>query len=436
MLKGIRGWLRRLFSGGTAAPAPDAPSDAQAARPADAPPKSAEAQPGPGDAQPAKRSGPLKPNQRRNAVRDQRLMPKPQRRVWSAKPPRVMSTDDGKRLFGDTLRTRNKDLRTLATDRAQLARHALPIWDTEADVAEALGLSLGELRHFAIHRSRERVEHYVTYAIAKRSGGQRIIHAPKARLKAILRRLQTELVRKLPVSDHAHGFVVGRSVRSGAEPHVGKRVVMRLDLREFFPTVTAARVRGYLIALGYGYPVAATLAVLATEPPRQRVEIDGTIFHVPVGPRTCVQGAPTSPGLCNAILYKLDRRIAALARRAGFAYTRYADDITLSGDGADAAHRLRKQVERVIREEGFEVNTAKTRVTASGGAQRVTGVTVNRVLGLSRKERRKIRAMLHRGDPSQQRHVDGLLAWVKMLNPDQAEALRKQAARKPRPPGS
>ena len=208
---------------------------------------------------------------------------------------------------------------------------------------------------------------------------------------------------------------------------------MRLDLREFFPTVTAARVRGYLIALGYGYPVAATLAVLVTEPPRQPVEIDGTMFFVPVGPRTCVQGAPTSPGLCNAIVYKLDRRIAALARRAGFAYTRYADDITLSGDDVDTAHRLRKRVERVIREEGFEVNTAKTRVTTSGGAQRVTGVTVNRVLGLSRKERRRIRAMLHRSDPAQRRRVEGLLAWVAMLNPGQAEALRVQAARKPRP---
>ena len=427
MLKGLRGWLRRLFPATAAKPpAPAPPSDAQAAEPADAAQSKLA-----GAERQTKRGGPTKPKQRRNAVRDERLLPKQRaERAWGApKPPLVMQASEAKRLFGDTLRTRNKDLRTLATDRAQLARHGLPIWNTEGDVAKALGISVGELRHFAIHRSRERVEHYVTYAIPKRSGGQRIIHAPKARLKAILRKLQTELVGKLPVSEHAHGFVRGRSVRTGAAPHVGKRVVMRLDLREFFPTVTAARVRGYLLALGYGYPVAATLAVLATEAPRQRVEIDRTIFHVPVGPRTCVQGAPTSPGLCNAIVYKLDRRISALARRAGFSYTRYADDLTLSGDAVDAAHRLRKQVERVIREEGFEVNAAKTRVTTRGGAQRVTGVTVNRVLGLSRTERRRIRAMLHRNDPAQKRRVEGLLAWVGMLNPGQAEALRVQAAR-------
>ena len=364
----------------------------------------------------------------RRAVHDERLLPKkPAQRAWNApKPPPIIPAAEGRRLFGDTLRTTNTKLRTLATDRAQLERRGLPVWDSEAAVAAALGISLGELRHFAIHRARERVAHYVTYAIPKRSGGQRLIHAPKARLKAILRRLQTELVGKLPVSEHAHGFVAKRSVRTGATAHVGKRVVMRLDLRDFFPTVTMARVRGYLIALGYSYPVAATIAVLATEAPRQRVDVDGTVFHVPVGPRTCVQGAPTSPGLCNAIVYKLDRRIAALARRAGFAYTRYADDLTLSGVDVDAAHRLRTQIERVVREEGFEVNAGKTRVMTTGGAQRVTGVTVNRVLGLSRKERRRIRAMLHRNDPAQRRHVEGLLAWVEMLNPAQAEALRRR----------
>jgi len=431
LLKRLGSWLRRVFGPGAESPSGDSSGADRADR---AGPATASAAAAAG----TRRGGPLRPNQRREAVRDERLLPKPEpRRPWRAPKSRpIIPADAGARLFSDSLRTRNRELRTLATDPAQLARHGLPIWDTERDVADALGISLGELRHHAIHRRRERVEHYVTYAIAKRSGGQRIIHAPKTRLKAILRKLHGALVGKLPVSEHAHGFVAGRSVRTGAAIHVGKRVVLRLDLREFFPTVTAARVRGYLIALGYGYPVAATLALLTTEPPRQRVDIDGTIFHVPVGPRTCVQGAPTSPGLCNAILHKLDRRIAGLARRAGFAYTRYADDLTLSGDDLDTAHRLRRRVERVIREEGFEVNPAKTRVMTGRGAQRVTGVTVNRVLGLSRRERRQIRAMVHCGDPDRARQVEGLLAWVEMLNPAQADALRRAPRKPPARPGA
>jgi RNA-directed DNA polymerase len=422
MLKRLIAWLRRLFA--------TKPSPIVLVLPAPGSDRPQRATPKPEPATPAKQGppGPLVPEQRRLAIRDERLLPKPERpSSWgSPTPPPAIPIVDSERLFGDTLRTRDRELRTLATDRAQLERHGLPIWNTEHDVAAGLGISVRELRHYAIHRARDRVSHYVAYAIPKRSGGQRVIHAPKTRLKAILRRLQTELVAKLPVTEHAHGFVAKRSVKTGAALHVGKRVVMRLDLRDFFPTVTMPRVRGYLIALGYAYPVAATIAVLATEAPRQRVEIDGIVFHVPVGPRVCVQGAPTSPGLCNAIAGKLDRRIAALARRAGFAYTRYADDLTLSGDGVDAAHRLRKQLERVIREEGFEVNEAKTRVMTSGGAQRVTGVTVNQVLGLSREERRRIRAMIHRADPVERRHLEGLLAWVEMLNPAQAEALRRR----------
>jgi hypothetical protein len=447
VLKQFFTWLRRLF-GGAPPPAPEpralaaggSASSAEAKETTPAAP-AATGKPAKADKKADKKADrkadkaaptTLKPKQRRLALRDERLLPKaPRGYQWNApKPPAVIAVAEAKRLFADTLRTSSKDLRTLATDVAQLERYGLPIWKTEADVAAALDISVGALRHFSIHRPRERVEHYVTYAIPKRRGGHRTIHAPKARLKKILRRLQTELVSKLPVSEHAHGFVTGRSVKTGAELHVGKRVLLRLDLRDFFPTVTSARVRGYLIALGYGYPVAAALAVLATEAPRQRVDVDGTLFFVPVGPRTCVQGAPTSPGLCNSIVYKLDRRIAALAKRAGFAYTRYADDLTLSGDDVDAAHRLRRRIERVIREEGFEVNAAKTRVMTTGGAQRVTGVTVNSVLGLSRAQRRRIRAMVHENDPAQKRHVDGLIAWVEMLNHGQALAL-KNAPRKP-----
>src|SRR5204863_9446 len=82
----------------------------------------------------------------------------------------------------------------------------------------------------------------------------------------------------------------GSSVKTAAAPHVGKKIVLHLDLQEFFHSVTFARVRGMLIALGYGYPVATTLAVLMTEAPRQAVEVDGTVYHVPVGHRRCVQG--------------------------------------------------------------------------------------------------------------------------------------------------
>ena len=366
-----------------------------------------------------KTGGTLKPGHRRLVLRDNRLLPKlppdPNRRRWPP-PPKVkyLSEAEADRLFGPSLRTRNRDVMDLAVDEAQLERYGLPLWRTEADVAAALSLSPGQLRHLSQHRFRETTPHYVTFAIPKRSGGERLIHAPKRRLKSVLRALDRLLVCKLPKSEHAHGFVKGRSIASNAAPHVGKAVVVHFDLKDCFPTIHFGRVRGLLLALGYSYPVAA----------------EGKLYHVPTGPRVCVQGAPTSPGLCNAILARLDRRLAGLARKHGFAYTRYADDLTFSGNDAAMVGKLTALVPRIIAAEGFAVNAAKTRVLRQGGRQAVTGVIVNRTLGLSRQERRKLRAALHRqktavdaASAGEAARLKGKLAYLFMLNRTQAAAL-------------
>jgi RNA-directed DNA polymerase len=376
--------------------------------------------------------GPLKPNHLRRALRDPRLLPKRRPAVRFRKKKRIFSGKDAARLFAATLRTANRRLRDLAPDEAQLQRYGLPVWKTEADVALALGVSVGELRFFSIHRDKERVRHYVTFAIPKRAGGERLILAPKARLKALQRKLNTLLVSRLPVGEPAHGFRPSRSIRTGAAPHVGQAVLVQMDLTDFFPTVTFPRVRGLLIALGYGYPVAATLAALMTESHRQPVDVDGVVYHVPVGPRHCVQGAPTSPGLCNAVVLRLDRRLAGLARRAGFGYTRYADDITFSGADPKKIGYILVFARRVIEAEGFRVNDAKTRVSRKGQRQVVTGVTVNDGVGLSRRERRRLRARIHRAqssashDPAEAAAIEGQLAYVHMLNPLHAQVLRRR----------
>ena len=372
--------------------------------------------------------GPLKPNHRRRALRDQRLLPKAHAPMRIGKRKLILAPTDAARWFSRTFLTRNRQLRDLATDAEQLERLGLPVWRTEQEVAAALGITLGQLRHFSIHRERERTPHYVTFAIRKRNGGERLIMAPKRRLKAIQRQLLPLLIDELPVTDHAHGFRRGRNIRTGAEAHVGQRVVIHLDVQDFFPTVTFPRVRGYLVACGYGFPVATALAVLMTEAQRQPVVIDGETFQVPIGPRHCVQGAPTSPGLCNAIVAKLDRRLAGLARKFTVAYTRYADDLTFSGDlDEPAVGRLLHHAIAIISAEGFRTNPEKTRVMHRGGPQRVTGVTVNQVLGLSRRERRKLRAAVHhiaRGQPRDAAtSVRGKLAYVAMLNEEHATKL-------------
>lgn len=374
---------------------------------------------------------PLKEHHLRRAWRDSRLLPK-RKRAWGEKKPTLMSMDEATRLFAGTLRTRDRRIRDLAIDEEQLRRYGLPIWKTEADVAAALGIAEKTLRHYAIHRQRERVLHYVTFAIPKRQGGERLIMAPKKELKALQRKLNEQLVAKLPVSDAAHGFRPGRSIATNAAPHAGKPVVVKLDIKDFFPTIHVGRVRGLLVSLGYAYPVAAALAALMTESDRQPVSVAGQTFHVPVGSRHAVQGAPTSPGLANAIALRLDRRLAGLAQAHGFAYTRYADDLAFSGDSADTARKLLKRAESIVRQEGFRINHDKTRVMTQATAQRIAGVTVNTAPGWSRKQRRLLRAELHRARQSADasaslwQRLRGKLAFVRMLNPAQAARLEER----------
>jgi RNA-directed DNA polymerase len=384
---------------------------------------------------------PFKPGHLRRAIRDPRLLPKPKPTTptfASGKKKKVLTRDEAERLFSETLRTSDRTIRDLSADQEQLKRYGLPVWTNEADVASALGLTVKQLRHYSIHRQRETTPHYVTFAIPKRSGGHRLIHAPKRRLKAIQRTLNRLLASKLPVSSFAHGFRNGRSVVTNARAHVAKPVVIKLDIADCFPRIHLGRVRGLLIAYGYSYPVAQVLAVLMTEPERQPVEIDGTLYHVPVGPRVCVQGAPTSPALCNAVLRRLDHRLAGLARKHGFDFTRYADDLTFSGHDQAKVKLLITVAASIARDEGLPLNPAKTRVLRAGQRQTVTGVVVNKTLGLSRQERRRLRAALHqrghvmKADSLESRRLDGKVAYLRMLNADQAEALLKNSSPGPR----
>jgi RNA-directed DNA polymerase len=374
--------------------------------------------------------GPLKPNHRRLALRDKRLLPKRKKvSAWPSRRPEVMGMGEATRLFASTLRTKDRKLRDLRPDEDQLARYGLPKWTCEADIASALKISVDRMRFYSVHREKERVVHYVQFAIPKRNGGERIILAPKRELKGLLRELNARLVEKLPVSEYAHGFRKGRSIATHAAEHVGKKVVVRLDLKDFFPSLHVGRVRGLLIALGYSYPVAATLAALMTESVRQPVQIGAELFHVPIGSRHTVQGAPTSPGLANALATPMDRRLAGLGRKLGFRYSRYADDLTFSGDDVAVSRALIKGVQRIVHAEGFALNPSKTRVMTQRGAQVITGVTVNRDLGLSRRARRNLRAAIHRAgkgpaDASIWRRLAGHIAYLAMLSPRQAAALR------------
>jgi retron-type reverse transcriptase len=279
----------------------------------------------------------------------------------------------------------------------RLKQQDLPVLSTPADVARALGIEIPQLRWLAFHSEAAERTHYVYFDVPKRSGGTRHLAAPHERLAAAQRWILETILERLAVEEPAHGFVKRRSTVTNASPHVGRHVVVNLDLSDFFPSIGFRRVRGVFRRLGYSEAVATVLALLCTEAPRRVVEYDGRRYFVAVGERALPQGACTSPALSNQVARKLDRRLRGMAARGGWTYTRYADDLTFSARRERAAEvpMLMARVRHVVEEEGFAVNPRKGRVQRPMGRQEVTGIVVNQRLSLRRDEVRRLRAILH-----------------------------------------
>jgi hypothetical protein len=328
---------------------------------------------------------------------------------------------------------------------ARFGVHPIP---SPGELAGDLGLGPAELDWFAdLHRlnahgaADAKLSHYHHRWVAKAGGGFRLLEAPKPRLKRIQRWLLSNVLAAIPPSDVAHGFVPGRSVRTFVAPHVGRAVVVRMDLEDFFASVSRARVAALFRRVGYPRRVAAALAGLTTAPTPERVLRDHPRAGVDLARRFLMnarlrdahlpQGAPTSPALANLAAWRLDRRLAALAAGFGATMTRYADDLAFSG-GEAFGRSLRFFVARagaIALEEGFCVHHRKTRVMRQGRRQALCGVVVNDTPNLPRRERDRLRAILHNvarfgldsqnreGHPDFRRHLEGRVAWAVALNP-------------------
>jgi retron-type reverse transcriptase len=332
-------------------------------------------------------------------------------------------------------------LARLDGDRAALLRRGLPLVESAAELAAALGIPLSRLRWLTYHRRALALVHYHRYGIPKVSGGIRSISAPKAALAAAQRWVLEQILERLEVEPQAHGFVAGRSIVTNAAPHLGRRVVVNLDLESFFPTITFRRVQGLFHALGYSGHVATVLSLLTTEPPRAGVELDGRVYRVALSERVLPQGACTSPAITNALCRRLDRRLIGVARRFGAVYTRYADDLTFSMDDAARVGELLGVVRGILRGEGFRVHEQKTHVMRAGGRQEVTGVVVNQRTTRRRDEVRQLRAILHNvarhglesqnrdGHPRFEAHLRGKVEFLCMVDPAQAPKLRAALVR-------
>jgi len=324
-------------------------------------------------------------------------------------------------------------------DEGRLERFQLPRFRQPEELARWLEIPLGQLA-WLVHRfdddqrpADEQSAHYVYRWIKKRSGGVRLIEAPKKKLKRVQRVILDEILDRVPPHPAAHGFVAGRSIRTNAASHAGQRVVVKLDLENFYPSVSLNRVAAIFRSLGYSREAAIWLGRLTTAalPARLALENPPNPALHPYRGRRLPQGAPTSPALANLSAFPLDLRLSGMARSFGAQYTRYADDLTFSGDERflRSLAVFLPLVGQIVRSEGFTLHKSKRKVIRNSQRQTVTGVVVNTRPNIARRDYDTIKAILTnciRRGPSTQNHarhesfaahLRGRIAHVAQLNP-------------------
>jgi hypothetical protein len=297
-----------------------------------------------------------------------------------------------------------------------------------------------------VHRCEEgqrpqdpRSAHYHFRWLKKRKGGYRLIEAPKSLLKSVQQKILREILDLIPVHSACHGFVTNRSIVTNATPHTGKRVVVKLDLENFYTTVSHSRIVAIFRSLGYSREAAIWLAGLTTAaiPPGLDVPQDDLALLTAYRGRHLPQGAPTSPALANLSAFSLDLRLSGLARTFKAQYTRYADDLTFSGSQKflGSLQTFLQLVGKIIRNERFRLHPRKRQVLRNNQQQKVTGVVVNTRVNVDRDEFDRVKALLHncihRGVSTQNhdqrpdfaQHVLGRIGHIKHLNPVRGEKL-------------
>jgi len=290
---------------------------------------------------------------------------------------------------------------------------------------------------------------YRRFTIPKANGKKRVILNPQNILKFVQRRIDAVLLKPLPLAECVGAYVRGRSCLDSAERHVGHKVRIGMDLKNFFPAHSRAWVRRYFKHhVGYSHFVSGLLADLCTA--QERIDP----LHAPGEPRRPAdevrwrhfvpQGSPASPSLCNLIAQAwLDQPVLKALEGSGWVYTRYSDDLTLS----HPEDRTRQEVDDVIKlmqaeivRAGYRTNMSKLKVQRHYRRQKMLGIVVNEHPNVPREEYRLYRAVihncLHQGfqvnavrfgwDPVETfvAHLQGKLSYFHSINPEKVKGLR------------
>ena len=260
---------------------------------------------------------------------------------------------------------------------------------SRSDLADYLNIPPSKITYILFKRGVD--SYYTEFEIPKKSGDPRRICAPTGDLKGVQRQLadalwehQKSVYEELGIKPNiSHAFEEGKSIITNAKIHRNKRVVVNVDLKDFFDSIHIGRVCGFFEKNKYfnlPHGAAVTIAQLAC--------YQGKL----------PQGAPTSPIITNLICQVLDMHLLSLAKRYKLDYTRYADDMTFSTNDRSILERwdsFYEELDKKVKKAGFSINEKKTRITYRDSKQIVTGLVVNKKISVDHSYCRKVRAMAH-----------------------------------------
>ncbi len=192
----------------------------------------------------------------------------------------------------------------------------------------------------------------------------------------------------LKIHDSCHAYLTGKSIITNAQNHVNKDFVANIDIEDFFGSIKRDHVFHLLKKNEIGERLSSVVAHLVT--------LDGKL----------PQGAPTSPAISNAFLYEFDNSLTKISHEAGLVYSRYADDITISGSSRSAIESVVYRCKKILADNDLKLNDNKTRIASARSSQRVTGLVVNEKIQPPREFQRKIRAIFHRVNKNPESYIE------------------------------
>ena len=284
-----------------------------------------------------------------------------------------------------------------------LAEKELPVIFSLEHLAMQIGIQSDYLRNLigdgkrdVIYEYEHKYKRYNYFKLKKRDGKFREIMSPAKDLKYIQKWILVNIVSKYVLADSCKGFRKSISIFDNAKVHENSEVILKVDLLKFYDTITEKRVYGVFKSLGYVNNLAYSLAKITTAKHRESYWNDFDENSKEVlkelvenKPPILPQGAPTSPMLSNILATKMDYRFEALARKLNFNYSRYADDLTFSIKKEGKLPSL-KLITTIIADEGFFINTKKTKYMKKGCKQYVTGLTTTNGTNVSKDYRKTI----------------------------------------------